>query len=123
MVWGVSPAFSENAHIQTWWLWEKTRKGQLQKGPLGSYSVNGEFFNKGFGLTMTLRASFCKQVTTTTNHSVLRLYAQETGRHMSRISLTHQLQWTTKGSGPVFENDGQICLTAVTQMFGDAINH
>lgn len=47
---------------------------------LRSDGTSGEFFfNKGFGLTMTLRARFCKQETTDTNHRALRVYVQETG--------------------------------------------
>ena len=76
MLWDVSPALGENAHIQTWPLGKG--KASSRQAPLGSYSINGAFFFiKDFGLTMTLRARFYKWVTTTTNHRALRVHVQK----------------------------------------------
>jgi hypothetical protein len=60
---------------------------------MGRDGINGElFFNKGFGLTMTLRVRFCKRANTTTNHRMVREHIEETRRCESHISVSCLLQ-------------------------------
>lgn len=66
---------------------------------------------------MTLSARFCKQATTTTNHRALRVNVQQTEGDMCH-AFPYLVYYSRiqRASGLVFENEGQICLAAVTQM-------
>lgn len=87
-------------------------KDSGREAPLGSYS-------RGFGLTMTSSPRVCKQATTTTNHRALRVNVQQTEGDMCH-TFPYLVYYSgiQRASGLVFENEGQICLAAVTQMAG-----